>query len=56
MGRNKKKGKFKNLDDYEDDNNDMGIINEIAEKLGKEVWSVTQEDIEKYKKKKIRQK
>ena len=48
MGKNKKKGKFKNLDDNEDDNNDMGIINQIAEKLGKEVWSVTQEDIEKY--------
>jgi len=50
----RKKKKNKNYRDINEDNEDeIEIIKEIAEKLGKEVWSVTQDDINDYKREKL---
>ena len=50
----RKKKKNKNFKEINDDNEDeIEIYKEVAEKLGKEVWSITQEDINDYKKEKL---
>ena len=49
----RKKKKIKNHKDIDDENENENELYEVAEKLGKEVWSVTQEDINNYKKEKL---